>query len=331
MKESATSTVQASGLFHRMFGVGVHAGNSLPVRKLMVAVLLLVVATFLGVFAVAQAQAADGTMTGVTLASGSPGTLTVSWKAPSPAPTDYRVRWAPVGSDYLSWNGTNETDRGNAYPAGDVTSLTLSGLSEGTEFKVQARARYHKGEHKDSPWSGPWAEASALVMSEPPDVPSAPAAPNLAGTVLTPEGHVMLLWQNPSDDSITGYQVLRGPDADSLVVIQQDTGSGGTSYTDNDTPGVTVTPTSLTVTEGGMNTYTVVLDTQPTATVTVTIVDPTDNADVTANPASLTFTTTNWDTAQTVTVSAAEDGDPLEDTATVTHTVSGHGHRDAHR
>ena len=95
------------------------------------------------------------------------------------------------------------------------------------------------------------------------------------------------------------------------------------TVTDDETVGVTVTPTSLTVTEGGMNTYTVVLDTQPTATVTVTIVDPTDNADVTANPASLTFTTSNWSTAQTVTVSAAEDGDPLEDTATVTHTVSG--------
>ena len=56
---------------------------------------------------------------------------------------------------------------------------------------------------------------------------------------------------------------------------------------------------------------------------TVTIVDPTDNADVTANPASLTFSTSNWDTAQTVTVSADEDADPTQDTATVTHTVSG--------
>ena len=119
-----------------MFGGGVRAGNSLPVRKLMVAVLLAAAATFLGVFAVAQAQAADGTMTGVMLTSGSPGTLTVSWNTPSPAPTDYRLRWAPVGSGYLSWKGTNETDRGNAYPAGDATSLTLSGLSEGTEFKV---------------------------------------------------------------------------------------------------------------------------------------------------------------------------------------------------
>ena len=95
------------------------------------------------------------------------------------------------------------------------------------------------------------------------------------------------------------------------------------TVTDDETRGVTVTPTSLTVTEGGTNTYTVVLDTQPTATVTVTIVDPTDNADVTADPASLTFTTSNWSTAKTVTVSAAEDDDSTEDRATVTHTVSG--------
>ena len=232
-----------------MFGVGVGAGNSLPVRKLMVAVLLAAAATFLGVFAVAQAQAADGTMTGVTLTSGSPGTLVVSWNTPSPAPTDYRLRWAPVGSDYLSWKDDNETDRSNAYPAGDATSLTLSGISEGTEFKVQARARYHKGEHKNSPWSGPWAEVQAQVMSqlskdssaagtrnsETPNS-SAPAAPNLVGIAVTPAGQVLLSWLNPSDDSITGYQVLRGLGADSLVVIEEDTGSSGTSYTDTAPP-----------------------------------------------------------------------------------------------
>ena len=54
MKKSATPTVQASGLLHRMFGVGAGAGNSLPVRKLMLAVLLAAAATCLGVFAVAQ-------------------------------------------------------------------------------------------------------------------------------------------------------------------------------------------------------------------------------------------------------------------------------------
>ena len=118
MKKSATPTVQASGLFHRMFGVGVGAGNSLPVRKLMVAVLLAAVATFLGVFAVAQAQAADETMTGVTLTSGFPGTLTVSWNTPSPAPTDYRLRWAPVGSGLPLLEGHQRDRPGQRLPSG---------------------------------------------------------------------------------------------------------------------------------------------------------------------------------------------------------------------
>ena len=90
-------------------------------------------------------------------------------------------------------------------------------------------------------------------------------------------------------------------------------------------PGVVVTPTSLTVAEGGSGTYTVALDAQPSGDVTITIVDPTDNADVTAEPAALTFSTTDWATAQTVTVSAVQDADMDDDTATVTHTVSGYG------
>ena len=98
---------------------------------------------------------------------------------------------------------------------------------------------------------------------------------------------------------------------------------GDTQITVAIPPGVTFTPTLLTVNEGSSGTYTVKLDTEPTDTVTVTINDPTDNTDVTANPASLTFSTSNWETAQTVTVSAAEDGDLLRDTATVTHTVAG--------
>ena len=44
------------------------------------------------------------------------------------------MSWAPVESDHLSWTEDNETDRDNAYPAADKTSLTLSELSQGTEF-----------------------------------------------------------------------------------------------------------------------------------------------------------------------------------------------------
>ena len=85
---------------------------------------------------------------------------------------------------------------------------------------------------------------------------------------------------------------------------------------------MTVSESALTIEEGGDATYTVRLDTQPTDSVTVTVNDPA-NTDVTAEPASLTFSASTWSTAQTVTVSAKQDDDAADDTATVTHTVSG--------
>ena len=94
------------------------------------------------------------------------------------------------------------------------------------------------------------------------------------------------------------------------------------NITDDDGAGVTVSDSSLTIAEGSSGTYTIVLDSQPTANVTVTINDPTDNTDATADPASLTFASTDWSTPQTVTVRAAQDADAENDTATVTHTVT---------
>ncbi|MYF94987.1 MAG: hypothetical protein F4210_05680, partial [Holophagales bacterium] len=91
---------------------------------------------------------------------------------------------------------------------------------------------------------------------------------------------------------------------------------------DDDTRGVQVSETAVTAPEGGDATYTVVLLSAPTGQVTVTP-GVSDNPDVTVQPPALTFTATTWETAQTVTVSAAEDGDAEADTATVTHTVAG--------
>ena len=88
-------------------------------------------------------------------------------------------------------------------------------------------------------------------------------------------------------------------------------------------PGVTVSTTALTVTEqdttGGS--YTVVLDTEPTATVTVTVAGH-SGTDVTPDPTTLTFTTSNWDTAQTVTVTAGDDADTTDDSVTLTHSAA---------
>ena len=103
--------------------------------------------------------------------------------------------------------------------------------------------------------------------------------------------------------------------------------AGGTAMTtisinDDDDGGVSVSEALLTITEGRSGTYTIMLDSQPTAGVTVTVVDPTDNTEVTAEPASLTFSTADWNSPKTVTVNAAQDADAVDETATVTHTVS---------
>ena len=162
----------------------------------------------------------------------------------SPAPTDYRLRWASAESDYLSWTADDETDRGNAYPAGDATSLTLSGLSEGTEFKVQVRAQYNDGAYKDEPQSGDWAEARGRVMSQP-----APGEAQFLGARLLgargaqhpgnfgePRGPRLAVVAGPLGRLGHRLPGPAGPDAHSLVVIEQDTGSSGTSYTDTAPP-----------------------------------------------------------------------------------------------
>ena len=91
-------------------------------------------------------------------------------------------------------------------------------------------------------------------------------------------------------------------------------------------PGVTVSETELMVSEGGSASYTVVLDTQPTDDVTITVAPSSgDDKNLTASPETLMFTNSNWSMQQTVTVSAAEDDDSEPGTALFTHTVAGPG------
>ena len=88
---------------------------------------------------------------------------------------------------------------------------------------------------------------------------------------------------------------------------------------------VVVDDRTLTVVEGLSVTYTVQLSTQPSADVTVVITGASDT-EVTVTPASLTFTSSTWDQAQTVTVSSAEDTDSTDDDVTLAHTATGGGY-----
>ena len=98
----------------------------------------------------------------------------------------------------------------------------------------------------------------------------------------------------------------------------------------NDPAGLTASPTSLALTEGhatdGTDTYTVVLDTDPGAGVTVTVTPTSGDAGAaTVSPASRAFTggpSGNWETAQSFTVTAVEDGDVANESFNVTHTAT---------
>ena len=101
------------------------------------------------------------------------------------------------------------------------------------------------------------------------------------------------------------------------------------TVTDDDQAGIVLSKTDLSVTEGdaGGSSYTVALATRPSETVTVTISGH-EGADLTLSGTTLTsnqltFTTTNWGTAQTVTVKAADDDNADNESETLTHTASG--------
>ena len=272
-------------------------------QLVFIAVMLLAAAVTSGLYIATVQAESHGAITGLTLTSNAPGTLTVSWEAASPIPTDYRVDWAKSDEDYQSW----KVDDGHVYLADTATTVTIADLEHDTGYKIRMRARYYRDEHEGKSWGGPWATETITVAGEPAETPTpesveeepveeepveeepveeepveeepveeepveeepveeepveeepvkkdpgqrpprddpprddpapedtTPAAPSLINTAVT-EGQVLLSWLNPSDDSITGYQILRGPDADSLVVIEDDTGSSSTSYTDTAPP-----------------------------------------------------------------------------------------------
>ena len=93
---------------------------------------------------------------------------------------------------------------------------------------------------------------------------------------------------------------------------------------DDDTAGLAVSRTGLSLAEGATGTYTVALATEPSADVTVTISGQA-GTDVSLSGLTnnrLTFTAGNWDTPQTVTVTAAQDPDAGDEEVTLTHTAA---------
>ncbi len=94
---------------------------------------------------------------------------------------------------------------------------------------------------------------------------------------------------------------------------------------DPDTPGVPALTNSLRLTEGHTGAYTLELGAAPTANVAIalSVSRGSDNtADVTVNPARVTFTASNWDSPQWITVSVGRDDDTVGETEVITHAAT---------
>ncbi len=142
-------------------------------------------------------------------------------------------------------------------------------------------------------------------------------------------------WNTPKMVTVTGEQDL---DANNESVSLTHTFSGGgpayadanpavtidavtVTVNDDETAGVMVTPTTLSVTENDTRTYTLVLTSQPRAEVRIAVTSA-DATEATVSPATLTFAIDEWNRVQTVTVTGVEDVDVDNESVRLTHTVS---------
>ena len=113
-----------------------------------------------------------------------------------------------------------------------------------------------------------------------------------------------------------------------LPAFTQQPATNHSTVTDVNRPGggLALSRTDLIINEGDTGTYTVVLTSQPTADVTVSVDDhPPGRA--TVSPTSLTFTADNWNTPQTVTISSTEDSNYIDRWVILRHTATGDNYR----
>ena len=91
-------------------------------------------------------------------------------------------------------------------------------------------------------------------------------------------------------------------------------------------PTIVASTATAQVKQGGTTTFGLTLAGAPTAPVTVAVARTSGSADLTAAPASLTFTAANWNVAQNVTVTSADNGGAF---GTATFTASSAGYTPA--
>jgi subtilisin family serine protease/chitodextrinase len=257
-----------------------------------------------------------------------------------------------IGRRQVGWL---EAD-GSPYPypsqSSDDTVVTIpSSVASGTYYIGAIVDPYNllkESNETNNAVAGNQITITTQADSDPPSVPT-----NLSGTAMS-STRIDLSWSASTDtggSGLAGYHIYRDGTmvGTTATAGYSDTGlTPNTTYnyrvsaydnagnesaqctvvpvkTPGDTGGVTINPTTVSVTEGGATaSYTVVLTSQPSANVTITV---SPDSQVTVNKTALSFRKNNWNVPQSVTVTAVDDA-VIEGphTGTITHSASSGGY-----
>ena len=165
------------------------------------------------------------------------------------------------------------------------------------------------------------------------DVTVAVSSDDTGAVTVSPSSLTFTTTNYASTQTVTLTVVEDADGADESVTVSNTSSGGGydasgnvTATVDDDDQGLTLSASSVALTEGGSTgSYTVKLAAAPNADVTVAVSSD-DTGAVTVSPSSLTFTTTNYSSVQTVTLTAVDDGDGTDESVTVSNTSSGGGY-----
>ncbi|SNT23742.1 gliding motility-associated C-terminal domain-containing protein, partial [Ekhidna lutea] len=141
-------------------------------------------------------------------------------------------------------------------------------------------------------------------------------------------------WDTPQTVTVTGVDddIIDGDITYNMTLSVDDANSDddfdqladqtvSVTNTDDDVAGYTLSKTTSTITEGNNDTFTIVLDAEPSSNVVIDLSSD-DTGAATVSPSSLTFTSGNWNSTQLVTITSVQDDDLQDETPTITASVN---------
>ena len=229
---------------------------------------------------------------------------------------------AAVSVTNMSYNG--------AIPAGGNTSLGFNG-SKGTTNPAPTNFAIN-----GTPCTGPNVAPSVSLTSPAAGATfTAPATVPLAATATDPDGTVSRVdffvdtqliatdtsapFQGSWTNVPVGQYSLTARATDNRGAVAT---SAAVAIRVLAGPTIVASPATVSVRQGGTATFAVSLVSQPAASVAVAVARSAGSTDLSAAPATLSFTTANWSTPQNVTVTSANNGGAL---ASATFTASATG------